>query len=67
MVVPDQRVQEAGPEEGYEELLSIHQDAIPLGHDPLHLDLHVSAHNSPSWMFCQAAASKTKDWHSIEL
>ncbi len=61
MVVPDQWVQEAGPEEGREELHSIHQDAMSLGHYPLHLNLHFPVHTSASWMSSHGSALKSKD------
>lgn len=44
VVVPDQRVQEAGPEERGKELLSVHQDTVSLRHHPLYADLHFPAH-----------------------
>lgn len=43
VVVPNKWVQKAGPEEWREELLCVHQDAIPLGHHPLYVDLHLPA------------------------
>ena len=46
VVVPDKWVQETGPEEGCEELLGVHQDAVPLGHHLLYVNLHLPAQHS---------------------
>lgn len=46
MVVPDEWVQKARPEEGREELLGVHQDAVPLGHHSLYVDLNLPAHHT---------------------